>query len=207
MKPNYLDWSVVKFHFIALIFIVLAGSGLVFASWTFKDNMFDSYQKKKSEFMLVSQKYLSIDEDEKTILEYYPKFRALYEFGVIGHERRLNWVETLRAASESIGLTGLIYDISPQDKYIPEFFVRLGNFSLYSSIMRLNIDLLHEGDMLHLISKLNKYAKGLFTITECNFLRTNEELEKRHDAVNVKANCELRWLNIRKADGAGIKLS
>jgi len=73
--------------------------------------------------------------------------------------------------------------------------------------MKLNISMLHEGDLLRLIKDLNEHAEGMFTITECTFKRSGKTLVERRDATNIRADCELQWLNIRMADGSEIKLS
>jgi len=202
-----IDWPVIKIPTITFIVVLLVSLAMIVGSWTFKEDMLSKYKKSKSKFTSISQKYLAVDEDERIIRKYYPEFIALYKKGVIGREHRLNWIETLRASSERIKLPGLRYGISPQKKYSPGFDVNLGKFALYSSSMSLTIDMLHEGDLVRLIRDMSKHAEGMFTITECKFVRAGKALNNKPDAINVSAECELQWLNIRKADGTAIKLS
>ncbi len=207
MTRDELDWSVIKFPTIIFIAVLLVSVALIFGSWAFKDDMFTEYKKNKAIFFSISQRYLSIDEDEKIIRQYYPEFIALYKKGIIGREHRLNWIETLRVSSERVKLPGLTYDISPQEEYPPKFSTNLGKFALYSSAMKLDISMLHEGDLPRLIKYMNEQAEGMFTITKCNITRPNKKLNESRDAKNIRANCELQWLNIRMADGTEIKLS
>lgn len=207
MKFDSLDWSVIKLPIILFILVTLFSVGTVSPSYFFKENTLQEYRKQKQRFIVISQQYLTIDKDKEMIKQYYPEFIKLYDKGVVGHEQRLNWLETLRMSSERIGLPDLTYDISRQDEYVPEFNIDLGNFALYESTMNLNIGLLHEGDLLSLIADLNKHAKGMFAVKKCDFLRPNETLIEMPDAANIKANCELQWFNIRKIDGTEIKLS
>lgn len=207
MNRDDLDWSVIKFPGITFIVVLLVSLSLIVGSWIFKEDMLAEYKKNKRRFGVVSQQYLAVDEDERMIRHYYPEFISLYKKGVVGREHRLNWIETLRASSERIKLPGLRYGISPQKKYVPGFNINLGKFALYSSTMKLNISMLHEGDLSRLIDDLNQNAEGIFTISECKFLRPSKTLIEKRDAVNIKADCELQWLNIRMADGAEIKVS
>ena len=207
MRREDFDWSVVRLSFITFIVLLLISSALVTSSWIFKKDMLHEYTMNKSRFNSISQKYLTVDEDEEIIRQYYPEFIALYKQGFIGREHRLNWIETLRASSERVKLPGLTYRIYPQEEYSPGFSINLGRFALFSSTMRLSIDMLHEGDLLRLVKDMSEHAEGIFTITECNFRRENRELIERRDATNIKADCELQWLNIRQADGTEIKLS
>ena len=207
MTRDELDWSVIKFSTIIFTAVLLVSIALIFGSWSFKQDMLREYNKNKALFNSISQRYLAVDEDEKIIRQHYPEFIALYKKGIVGREHRLNWIETLRASSERIKLPGLTYGISPQETYTPGFNVNLGRFALYSSAMKLNIGMLHEGDLSRLIKDLNEHADGMFTITECRFTRSSATLIESHDAKNVTANCELQWLNMRMADGSEIKLS
>lgn len=207
MTRDELDWSVIKFHTIIFIVVLLVSVALIYGSWTFKEDMFSEYKKNKAMFTAISQQYLAVDENEKIIRQYYPEFIALYKKGFVGREHRLNWIETLRAASERIKLPGLTYDISPQEEYSPEFSTNMGRFALYSSTMKLNISMLHEGDLSRFIEDINEHVEGIFTITKCRFIRTSKKLIEKRDAKNIIADCELQWINIRMADGSEIKLS
>lgn len=207
MTRDELDWSVIKFPTIIFIVVLLVSVALIYGSWTFKEDMFSEYKKNKAMFTAISQQYLAVDENEKIIRQYYPEFIALYKKGFVGREHRLNWIETLRAASERIKLPGLTYDISPQEEYSPEFSTNMGRFALYSSTMKLNISMLHEGDLSRFIEDINEHVEGIFTITKCRFIRISKKLIEKRDAKNITANCELQWINIRMADGSEIKLS
>jgi len=131
MKRDDLDWSVIKLHSIIFALVLLLSAGLIFGSWTFKEDMLHEYKRNKARFTSISQKYLAVDEDERIIRQYYPEFIALYKKGIVGREHRLNWIEILRASSERIKLPGLTYGVSPQEKYDPGFNINLGKFAEY----------------------------------------------------------------------------
>jgi len=207
VKREDIDWPVIKIPTITFIVVLLVSLSIILGSWMFKEDMLSKYKKNKNRFTSISQKYLAVDEDERIIRKYYPEFIALYKKGIIGREHRLNWIETLRASNERIKLPGLRYSISPQEKYSPGFNVNLGKFALFSSSMSLTIDMLHEGDLVRLIRDMSEHAEGMFTITECRFMRTGNTISEKPDATNVSAECDLQWLNIRKADGTAINLS
>ena len=155
MTHDELDWSVIKFPTIIFIVVLLVSMVLIYGSWTFKEDMFSEYKKNKAMFTAISQQYLAVDENEKIIRQHYPEFIALYKKGFIGREHRLNWIETLRAASERVTLPFLTSSLSPQESYSPAFSTNLGLFALYSSTIPLNIIMLHEGDFSLLIQDLH----------------------------------------------------
>ena len=136
----------------------------------------------------------------KRIEEYLPLYRDLESKGVIGQERRLDWIDTLRQASQQVELPTLRYVIDSQSVYQPEFLAPAGSFQIYSSNMRLDLGLLHEGDLGTLFSELDANATGLYTVFECDLSRNHRQREfvKRADATNLRAKCGLRWLTIKQ---------
>src|SRR5690554_5866304 len=102
MKPEKVDWSVLRVPIMVFVICLILSGSMIGGTWYFKDQMFRRYNVDKSRFQSVSNQYLAVDQEEQLIREYYPEFVKLYNNGVIGHERRLNWIETLRASEENI---------------------------------------------------------------------------------------------------------
>lgn len=206
MKFKYLYSDSMKYSSIIFLIAVLISVGAISASWIFKENMRAEYTKQSNMFVAVSNKYLSIDSNLAIARQYYTPFLDLYNRGVFGKEHRLNWIEVLHESSERIQLPSLTYSIDAQKEYGQEIPVNFGNFKLYSSTMKINLKMLHEGDLLNFIDDLNAHAEGMFTISECSMSRLSDVLVKQHDATNITAYCELQWLNIHKSDGTVITL-
>jgi hypothetical protein len=164
------------------------------------------FERNKSLFQSISRRYLDVDQEEKLLRDYYPQFVKLYKQGVIGREKRLNWIEGLREAGESIKLPSLNYSISSQEKYIPEYSINYSGYTLYRSSMELKLGLLHEGDLFKLIDHLNNDAEGVYTISECTFKRNGNEINFEKNAVNISATCLLHWITINLAGSQGIEI-
>ncbi len=183
----------VKQPVIGFVVVLLMSLGFVAGSWIFKEQMREKHRRNQQTFNAISQQYLTVGEDAAIIRQHYPEFLELYRSGIIGKENRLNWIDTLRAASQHIKLPKLKYTIAPQALYTPEFPVDRDRITLYHSQMTLEVDLLHEGDLVSLIDDMNTRAKGLFKISSCRFIR-------RHDTANggtIGTVCEVDWLNIK----------
>ena len=188
------------------ICMVLSAS-LIGGTWYFEDQMLRKYNMDKNRFQSVSNQYLAVDQEEQLIREYYPEFVELYNHGVIGQERRLNWIETLRASEENIKLPGMRFKIDSQTRYATDYPLDVGSFQIYSSPMKLNLDLLHEGDLKKLLGDLDQYAQGTYNLSRCTLHKTDKINLENTSKANISAECDLHWFNIKKSDGSVINIS
>ena len=208
MNPeNKIDWSVLRGAIIVFVISLIISASLVTGTWYYADYMDLKYNVNKKRFQTVSNQYLAVDQEEKLVRQYYPDFIKLYNNGVIGQERRLNWIEVLRNSSESSKLISLRYEIDPQTQYSPDFTLNYGIFKLFNSSMKLNLDLLHMGDLKNLFNDLDRNAEGIYNISNCRLKRTGGDKFELEIKPNIAAQCELHWLNIKRSDGSDIVMT
>ena len=206
MKRSDIDWSVLRGSLILFFLCLIISACLLTGSYYFKDNMHKEYVRNNAMFRLVSNKYFAVDEEEKLIKKFYPLFVDLYNEGVIGRERRLNWIEMLRKAGEEIKIPGLSYEIESQEVYKPGFSVKLGQYKLYRSVMNLNMQLLHEGDLFRLFQALDNNALGSYNVSNCRIAAKGKEISDNTEIGNLTVSCELSWYTIKLANGKELKV-
>ena len=92
---------------------------------------------------------------EKGIIEHYIEpYRQLERAGIVGEERRISWIDALRAANQEADLYGVEYEVSPQQSYAFSNEVGAGSLTVHQSIMKLRLGLLHEGDLFRFFEAL-----------------------------------------------------
>ncbi len=205
-KKDEIDWSILKGPLIIFCTCLVLGSTLIGGSYYFNNNLNKEYKRNKALFQSISRRYLDVDQEEKLLRDYYPQFVKLYKQGVIGREKRLNWIEVLRQAGEAVKLPSLNYAISSQEEYRPGFVINYSGYALFRSSMDLNLGLLHEGDLFKLIEYINRTADGIYTISECTFKQNEKNIRFERDAANISASCKLYWITIDLAGGKEIKI-
>ncbi len=206
MKRSDIDWSVLRGSLILFFLCLIISACLLIGSYYFKDNMHKEYMRNNAMFQSVSNRYFAVDEEEKLIKKFYPLFVDLYNEGVIGRERRLNWIEMLRKAGEEIKIPGLSYEIKSQEVYKPGFPVKLGKYKLYRSVMNLNMQLLHEGDLFRLLQALDNNALGSYNVSNCTIASKGKEISDNTESGNLIVRCELAWYTIKLANGKELKV-
>lgn len=205
-KDNKIDWSILKGAIILFSICLVLGSSLVIWSYYFSSKLSSELTRNKALFQSVSRRYLDVDEEEKSLQEYFPQFVTLYNRGIIGREQRLNWIEALRQSGEKIKLPGLRYSINSQEAFIPEFPVNYGGYTIYRSSMELNLGLLHEGDLFELLKFIDENAEGIYTISECKFNKSGGQIVFVKNQANITTACVLNWLTIDLASGNRIEI-
>lgn len=207
MKHNVIDWSVLRTSIIVLVISLAFSSVLLTGSFYFQKTMQAEYDRNQSRFLSISNRYLAVDEEERLIRNYYPEFVELYNRGIFGREHRLDWIETLRASGEIIDIPSLRYEISSQTEYQQDLPVNMGRFRLYSSTMRISMDMLHEGDLLRLLETLNRMQSGIYSVSDCSFTQRGSIDVEDSRRGNITSSCNLHWFNIKMPDGSDISAS
>ena len=103
----------------------------------------------------------------------------------------------MRKSAQRVELPSLRYVIDSQGLFSPGFPLPEGVFQVFASNMTPDLGLLHEGDLPALLADLNRNATGFYTVADCDMRRSQQEFIKNPDAVNLTAQCGLRWITIR----------
>ena len=206
MAGKRVDWSILHGTLLVFVLSLAVAAGMVSVSFYFRQNMEREYQANHADFREASRKYLAVDDEERIIAQFLPEFRRLYNHGLLGRERRLSWLETLRRAGDADRLPQLAYKLDAQRVATPDFSIALGNYQLYTSAMTLNLGLLHEGDLLQLLQVLDREALGQYSIKGCQLKRSSEDIDLAGQVANLIAECTLDWWTINLSGERGLKL-
>jgi hypothetical protein len=135
--------------------------------------------------------------DEKDIIvRYLPNYQYLQSIGFAGDEQRLNWLEGLRLANQQAQLFGVQYQIGSQQPYPYAAELEPGQLTLNQSVMRLNFQLLHEGDLMSFLAALGKQGAGFFSVNQCRLDRLTTGGSIRFQP-NLRAECDIAWITVR----------
>lgn len=182
--------------------LILVGLLVSFADQYRKKNV-TALQTQQNMLNQARQKFQSSGLEKETITQYLPIYNDLLAKGFVGEERRIEWIETLRNIHAQHKLFSIDYSISLQESYKPSFLPNLGSFKLNRSVMKLKLDMLHEGDLLALLDGLHEQTAP-FIVRDCEISRPIGAMVNARDvAANMQANCEIDWLTLRDPELAG----
>lgn len=148
------------------------------------------------------------EAEKQEIRAYEPQFLALRQRGLIGEENRLAWIDAIRRSQEQRKLLPISYDISPQQTLPVPLPMVMGQYHLRGSRMRLQMDLLHEMDLLNLFDDLRQ--AGYFAVQACTLKRHGAAAAGTGNAIAtgamvpaLGAECELLWLTVNSVPVPG----
>ena len=202
MKAADVEWSMIRGALIALAIALVVSIGMLSASYQFWESTAKSLKGVERQLRTARDKFRTIDEQEVMIATYYPQFQELERQGIVGRERRLNWIENLSRADESLKLPKLVYSIDTQAPFTAEFPLASGAYELYVSKMNLTLGLLHGRDLFNLLSWLDDDAEGLYSVDNCDLVRQIDEPGSPKQ-IHLTSDCELLWYTIRKPGDTG----
>lgn len=206
MDKLNIEWSVIRGALGVFSLCVIVSVLLLAGTFHFRNAMKRDYEVHDNQFKAVSREYFNVDVDERIIADHYPKFIELYNEGVIGEEKRLDWIETLEKAKTTLKVPELSYQIDTRKRYQPDFPLATGPYEIYTSGMKLDMGVLHENDLKSLLDSLDRAASGLYSVEKCELSRKHKTIALDPDKANLNADCNLLWYSIKLSGNREIKL-
>ena len=197
MNLSRQDWNKLRYPVIFLGMALIFSTLLVGFADKRQSEALQAMELQQGQLNQARQRYQLSGQEKETIIKYLPLYQQLIQDGFIGEERRLEWVDGLRTIHQQNKLFGINYTISTQEEYKPAFALNVGPFSLHRSIMKLELSMLHEGDLLTLLDTLDAQESTPFIMRDCEITRLNEAITNNL-VPNLRATCELDWLTIRE---------
>jgi len=136
------------------------------------------------------------DQEKNAIERYVEPYLQLERGGVVGEEKRISWIDALRTANTETDLYGVEYELEPQQNYAYKAEVAADSLPVHQSVMKLRLELLHEGDLLHFFQALAAQKVGHFAVNECKLQRLPVNLAVPVNQPTLRAECEVAWITI-----------
>ena len=198
MKLNAQDWRKLQIPLICLCFTLLVVAALCAWANHYMNKQALLLQTQTNTFNQARSQYQASGLEKQNIIENLPQYQQLINMGLVGEERRIEWVEGLRETHKQYKLFSINYEIGQQEVYKPSFMPNIGNFILHRSIMKLNFPMLHEGDILSLIEGLKSHQTTPFIVRDCILTRQYRVVNLKALTPNQAADCEIDWITIRE---------
>ena len=124
--------------------------------------------------------------------------RRLQDSGILGEERRLDWLEQVRNTQHALRLPGLRYEFAAQ---APINRTTPSGYAWFNSPLHLQMKLLHEGDLLNALDRIQQEARALVIVRSCQLMPPANAGERREAYMPLNADCHMDWLTARQPTG------
>jgi hypothetical protein len=138
--------------------------------------------------------------EEREIREKLVDYKRLLERGIIGDEQRLDWVDTIGQIKAARRIHDIKYSIAPQKAYeVHGAGPTGGDVEFRVSELKLEMQLLHEEDMLGFLEDLQRQLKTHVMVRSCSVQRLDRPggFERSGVTPRLRAECTVDLLTIR----------
>ena len=188
-----------------LIIMSLVGGGAVWTTEEMKKSSNRAFQEATAARKDIQAKLARAREEQQELTEKLKRFQELKTRGYIGPERRLDWVESIARIKTARRIFKLDYEFAPQrrvDASILPGGAAAGGFEIMSSQMRMQIHLLHEGELLAFLADLrtdlHNSVGALVLVRSCAIDRLAPGSTDRGSKAQLKAECTLEWITLKE---------
>lgn len=196
MKLTSRHLSEMKVPLAALAAVAVASAGLI--SWTRAEIVKSQRALAAQENQLrdAKNRFQRSGDERDLIVRHLPPYEGLRKQGLIGPEQRINWLDALRTTNQQARLFGVEYQVSTQQNYPYAQELNAPKLGMAQSVMKLSLQLVHEGELLRFFRQLEAQGAGTFDINECVLERTASPDAPLNAQPNLKAECELAWITL-----------
>lgn len=191
MTFSQADFPHIKISTITFLVTLAIGGSAVFFSQQFATNAQAARREAQQQLIEARNKHKAAQEDQENMSTYTKEYSAIQRREIIGDEQRLNLIEGLEGLRQRNRVLDFKYAIAPQQPYKPVVTMDSGNFDLKHSAMTLQLELLHEGQLINFFDSLRRDMNGWFILDKCTLERSSGA------ASQLKAECAGGWLTLK----------
>ncbi|MBE0620220.1 MAG: hypothetical protein IH605_06480 [Burkholderiales bacterium] len=197
MKLGRGDFKHLRLPLAGCLALILAGVAFCFAAYGYRQETGKLGAAAAAQRAKVQARLASATEEEREIKASLQQYQALAARGIVGAEKRLDWVDTVTAIKNERRLFNIRYSIEPQRELDYPGFSPGGGVKFMVSRVQMTIRLLHEEDLLNFIDDLAKRGKSYLSVRSCDVQR--ESLGSGGTALTprLQAECEFDLITIR----------
>ncbi|MDH4216384.1 MAG: hypothetical protein OEV23_05750, partial [Gallionella sp.] len=148
MKFSNSDFALLRWNILAMVTALLVSATVLYASDKYSENALKDRRAARNQLNDARNRLNAAQDDQKNMAIYAGEYGELIERHIIGDNHRLDWMEGLEKIRQQNPVLDFRYTIAPQKIYAPQPAIASDNFDLHYSEMKLQIDLLHEGQLL-----------------------------------------------------------
>lgn len=198
------DFRRIRLSLAAAVVMLAAGGALVYASMQLNQAEKKSRTAAQAKRLDNQGRLARARDEELEIKKKIARYNELSARGIFGEERRLDWVERIRAIKNERKLFDIQYEITPQQTIDAATLPGASaSYEFLSSTMQMRMKLLHEEDLLNFIGDLRTTAQAFIRVRRCDVERLPKATsEVRGLPPQLAADCTIEWITVRERKSA-----
>lgn len=186
-----------KFAVPLLLLVALLGAGAGLILWTQGEEKAAESQlaAARAERAQASERLTRIAEEEKEVNDKLAVYRKLQSLHILGEEQRLEWADAMTRIRTTSELLDVRYLVDRQ-RLLINIAGKPAGVEFYASTMKVDIALLHEGDLLTFLRELRNSGNAYYSVRRCSITRTGIAPTGTSIVPRLRAECEVDLITI-----------
>jgi hypothetical protein len=178
-----------------LVALLAAGAGLIY--WVEQEQRATHQQLAgaREQRNQARDRLTRIADEEKEVSDKLEVYRRLKSLHILGEEQRLEWADAMTRIRNARELLDLRYSVGRQQT-IASVPGKPANVDFYSSTMKVDIALLHEGDLLGFLHDLRESGNAFYSVKRCAIRRTGIAATGTSIVPRLRAECDIDLITI-----------
>ncbi|HJV09985.1 MAG TPA: hypothetical protein VJ690_00640 [Burkholderiales bacterium] len=136
-----------------------------------------------------------IAEEEREVTEKLDVYKQLKRLNILGEERRLEWADAVARIRNQRELLDLTYRVDRQ-KLVKSLPGKPGTIDFFASTMHVQLDLLHEGDLVRFLGDLRDSGNAYYAVKTCSMRRTGQAATGATITPRLRGSCEIDLITV-----------
>lgn len=204
MKFSSSDFQLMRWNIAAISASIILSGLVLYGSQQYADHAQNDFRAAQKQMNEARNRLTAAHQDQENLAVYAKDYSILEDRKIIGDDHRLDWIEGLDKLRQQNLVIDFRYHIVPQKTYAPQPAIDSGNFDIHHSEMKLQFDLLHEGQLLSFFNALHNQIKGQYQLEGCTMQRASAgDADGDNDdvtlttATHIKAECSGGWITLK----------
>jgi len=175
--------------------LAAAGAGIIYGGGEALRVARAQFAVAQGERRQSSERLARIAEEEREVSQKIDVYKQLKSLHILGEERRLEWADSINRIRVQRELLDLRYRVERQ-KLVTSVAGKPASVDFFASTMRVEMQLLHEEDLLRFLADLRASGNAYYSVKRCVIARTGQAVGGATMTPRLSAQCEIDLITI-----------
>jgi len=180
---------------VLLVALLGAGAGLILWMQAAERTAAGQLVAARAERAQANERLTRIAEEEKEVNDKLAVYLRLKSLHILGEEQRLEWADAMTRIRTTSELLDVRYLVERQ-RLLSAFPGKPAGVDFFASTMKVDIALLHEGDLLTFLRELRGSGNAYYSVKRCAITRTGIAPTGASIVPRLRAACEIDLITI-----------
>jgi hypothetical protein len=142
-----------------------------------------------------AERLARIAEEEREVSQKLDVYKQLKALNILGEEQRLEWADAINRIRVQRELLDVRYRIERQ-KLLTSMPGKPASVDFFASSMRVDLQLLHEEDLLRFLTDLRASGNAYYAVKKCTITRTGQAVGGIAMTPRLSASCDIDLITV-----------